>query len=85
MPLKIITGLLVIAVIAFLVVEAIDSEERAITPPLGVEYVPVEYQIIDPNEEATVNLISGTKNLLPCKSATKIQMEQSARTMCVFK
>lgn len=74
---KIITGLLVIAVIAFLVVEAIDSEERAITPPLGVEYVPVEYQIIDPNEEATVNLISGTKIYFPVKA-----LQNSDGTIC---
>lgn len=74
---KIITGLLVIAVIAFLVVEAIDSEERAIAPPLGVEYVPVEYQIIDPNEEATVNLISGTKIYFPAKA-----LQNSDGTIC---
>jgi hypothetical protein len=65
---KVITGIVLIAIIGFLVLEAIEQEENAIVPPLGQDYVEFEFHVIDPQVESIVTLITGTSISIPANS-----------------
>ena len=65
---KVITGIVLIAIIGFLVLEAIEQEENAINPPLGKEYVEFEFHAIDPQVESTITLITGTSISIPANA-----------------
>lgn len=57
---KVITGIMVIAVLAVLVFEADREEQRAVRPPLGEEMIDYQYHVVDPEEGGRIQLISGT-------------------------
>ena len=65
---KVITGIVLIAIIGFLVLEAIEQEENAIVPPLGQDYVEFEFHVIDPQVESIVTLMTGTSISIPANS-----------------
>ena len=65
---KVITGIVLIAIIGFLVLEAIEQEENAINPPLGKEYIEFEFHAFDPEVESTITLITGTSISIPANA-----------------
>lgn len=58
---KVITGIIVIAVVAVLVFEADREDRRAINPPLGAEMIDYELHVVNPEEGGVVRLVSGTE------------------------
>ncbi|GEM_PF-769265 len=57
---KVLTGIILIAVVSFLVFDSIDAEENAIAPPFNHVDLAGELHFIDPNDASEVRLLSGT-------------------------
>lgn len=65
---KVITGIMLIAVVAALVFEAVEVEERGIQPPLSNHEIPFEGFLIDPEQRAEVVLLDGTTLKFPANA-----------------